>query len=151
MPTISSFKKRLLIATLACVIPLLSSKSHAADLIVIVSNVQQDVGAIQVGLFFNNPVDFPKSITQGITAPAKERDAQGRVRLVFSALPPGEYAATAYHDINGDNKLNTNLMKLPTEPYGFSNNARGSFGPPTFKDAAITIGEVTVTIEFQIK
>lgn len=144
-------KHLLLRACLAFAIPALPFTSQAADLTVIVGNVQQDVGEVMLGLFSDNPADFPKSITKGVSAPAKERDAQGRIRLVFTALAPGDYAATAYHDINGDNKLTTNLMRLPIEPYGFSNNARGSFGPPSFKDAAFTLSEDSMTIEIQIK
>jgi uncharacterized protein (DUF2141 family) len=128
-----------------------SAVTPAANLIVIVSNIQQDSGEVMAGLFFDNPTDFPKSITKGMSVPAKERDSQGRLRITFSDLVPGSYAATVYHDINSDGKLTTNLMKIPSEPYGFSNNARGLFGPPSFKDASITLGEEDLTIEIQIK
>jgi uncharacterized protein (DUF2141 family) len=145
------FKNILFYTLIVVMLPSLPATTFAADLIVIVNNVQQDRGDVMLGLFANNPADFPKSILKGISIPASQRDAQGRVQLIFPSLPPGDYAATAYHDLNGDQKLTTNLMKLPTEPYGFSNNARGSFGPPSFKDAAITLGEENLTIEIQIK
>jgi uncharacterized protein (DUF2141 family) len=148
---IKNYLTRPALAFAVATLPVLSSIANAADLIVIVGNVQQDTGQIMLGLFANDPADFPKSITKGISALAAERDAQGKLRMVFSDLAPGRYAATAYQDINGDGKLTTNLMKLPTEPYGFSNNARGAFGPPPFKDAAVTLGEENLTIEIQIK
>jgi uncharacterized protein (DUF2141 family) len=47
-------------------------------------------------------------------------------------LPPGRYAVMAFHDRNGDGKLNTLPIGLPTEPYGFSNDSRGTFGPPAW-------------------
>jgi uncharacterized protein (DUF2141 family) len=122
----------------------------AADLTVIVNNVQQDAGHIMLGLF-NTPEGFPKTFSQGTLAPAKERNATGQVRLVFKGLAPGQYAATAFHDLDSNGKLNANLMGLPTEPYGFSNNARGNFGPPAFKDAAVTVGEQDLTIEISVK
>jgi uncharacterized protein (DUF2141 family) len=100
---------------------------------------------------FNSPEGFPKTITQGTLAPAKERSATGQVRLVFKGLAAGQYAATAFHDLDSNGKLNANLMGLPTEPYGFSNNARGNFGPPAFKDAVITLGEQDLTIEISVK
>jgi uncharacterized protein (DUF2141 family) len=136
------------IATALCSV---SAALPAASLVVIVGNVQQDSGEVMAGLFFDHPADFPKSITKGMSAPAKQRDSQGRLRMTFSDLAPGSYAATVYHDMNSDGKLTTNLMKIPSEPYGFSNNARGAFGPPSFKDAAFTIGEEDLTIEIQIK
>ncbi len=124
--------------------------AHAADLIVIVNNVQQDAGQIMLGLF-NSAEGFPKTINQGTMAPAKERSATGQVRLVFKDLAPGQYAATAFHDLDSNGKLTTNFMGLPTEPYCFSNNVRGSFGPPAFKDAAITVGDQDLTIEVTLK
>jgi uncharacterized protein (DUF2141 family) len=122
----------------------------AADLTVIVNNVQQDAGQVMLGLF-NTPEGFPKTISQGTMAPAKERSPTGQIRLVFKDLAPGQYVATAYHDLDSNGKLNANLMGLPTEPYGFSNNARSNFGPPSFKDAAISLGDKDLTIEVTLK
>jgi uncharacterized protein (DUF2141 family) len=124
--------------------------ARGADLIVLVNNVQQDAGQVMLGLF-NSAEGFPKTINQGTMAPAKERSASGQVRVVFKDLAPGQYAATAFHDLDGNGKLTANFMGLPTEPYGFSNNARGSFGPPAFKDAAITVGDQDLTIEVTLK
>ncbi|MDG2520616.1 DUF2141 domain-containing protein [Caulobacter segnis] len=60
-------------------------------------------------------------------------------RSVVVDLPPGEYGVMAYHDRNGDLKLNTLPIGLPTEPYGFSNNSRGRFGPPAWNAARFTL------------
>lgn len=57
-------------------------------------------------------------------------------KAVFDDLPPGRYAVMAYHDRNGDGRLNTLPVGLPVEPYGFSNDARGTFGPPAWRAAA---------------
>jgi uncharacterized protein (DUF2141 family) len=124
--------------------------AQAADLTIIVNNVQQDAGQVMLGLF-NSAEGFPKTISQGALAPAKERSATGQVRIVLKGLAPGQYAATAFHDLDSNGKLNANFMGLPTEPYGFSNDARGNFGPPAFKDAAITLGEQDLTIEISVK
>jgi uncharacterized protein (DUF2141 family) len=124
--------------------------AHAADLTIIVNNVQQDAGQVMLGLF-NSAEGFPKIVSQGTMAPAIERSAAGQVRLVFKGLAPGQYATTAFHDLDSNGKLNANFMGLPTEPYCFSNNARGNFGPPAFKDAAITLGEQDLTIEVTLK
>lgn len=50
-------------------------------------------------------------------------------------LPAGDYGVMAYHDRNSDRKLNTLPVGLPTEPYGFSNDARAPFGPPSWTAA----------------
>lgn len=54
-------------------------------------------------------------------------------------LPEGTYAISAFHDVNGDDRLNKNLVGVPTEPYGFSNGARGVFGPPAFGNAKVDV------------
>ncbi|HEV7353129.1 MAG TPA: DUF2141 domain-containing protein [Brevundimonas sp.] len=67
--------------------------------------------------------------------------SQGAVtQTVFADLPPGRYAIAAYHDADDDGRLTTWAMGLPREAYGFSNNARGRFGPPSFESAAFTLG-----------
>ena len=35
-------------------------------------------------------------------------------------------------------------MKIPKEGYGFSNNAKGTFGPPAFEKTIFEINENTV-------
>jgi uncharacterized protein (DUF2141 family) len=60
-------------------------------------------------------------------------------RVDFSDLAPGQYAFRMFHDVNGDGEMNTNVMGIPTEPFAFSNNARGSFGPARWEDAVFTL------------
>ena len=52
--------------------------------------------------------------------------------IVIKDLAPGKYAFKYFHDENNDEKINTNFMGIPKEGYGFSNNAKGTFGPPSF-------------------
>lgn len=52
--------------------------------------------------------------------------------VVIENLSPGKYAFKYFHDENNDEKLNTNFMGIPKEGYGFSNDAKGKFGPPGF-------------------
>ena len=60
--------------------------------------------------------------------------------VLINDLKPGKYAFKYFHDENNNEKLNTNFMGIPKEGYGFSNNAKGSFGPPSFDK---TVFEVT--------
>ncbi len=54
----------------------------------------------------------------------------------FDHVPYGRYAIAVIHDQNNDGKLNKNFVGIPVEGYGFSNNAMGKCGPPTFTDAS---------------
>lgn len=64
-------------------------------------------------------------------------------------LAPGRYAVRLFHDADGDGEMNTNMLGIPTEGYGFSNNA-GAFGPAKFEDAAVEVAGATV-IEVNVR
>lgn len=61
------------------------------------------------------------------------------VTLRLTAPGPGVYAIKLFQDLNGTGKLARNFLGMPTEPYAFSNNAKGNMGPPAFKSAAFNV------------
>lgn len=62
------------------------------------------------------------------------------IRVVLEGLATGTYGIKLYHDANGNGKLDTNMMGIPSENYGFSGN-KGQFGPPPFADATVEVAE----------
>ena len=65
-------------------------------------------------------------------------------------LPAGVYAVGVFHDLNANNRLDTNLFGIPTEQFGFSNNAVGRFGPPSFEAASIQVSSpASLSIELR--
>lgn len=54
-------------------------------------------------------------------------------------VKPGVYAIGIFYDLNDNNKLDTNLFGIPKEPYAFSNNVFGKFGPPKFEKASFKV------------
>jgi uncharacterized protein (DUF2141 family) len=68
-----------------------------------------------------------------------------RLTVLVPDLPSGKYAVAAYVDNNRNGKQDKNVLGVPKEIYGFSNDARGMFGPPDFSEAAFDIGENAVT------
>lgn len=53
----------------------------------------------------------------------------------FDPIEAGTYAAMCFHDENKNGKLDRGLFGIPTEGTVASNNAKGTLGPPSFKDA----------------
>ena len=53
----------------------------------------------------------------------------------FSGVAPGAYAVAVVHDEHRTGRLERNLMGIPTEGVGASNDAAGHFGPPSFASA----------------
>ncbi len=66
-------------------------------------------------------------------------------------LPYGEYAIKVYHDENGNDEMDTRMFGIPKERYGFSNDARGAFGPPEYEDALFKLDspkkEIIITLQ----
>ena len=66
----------------------------------------------------------------------------------YRDLPPGRYALSIYHDENDNGRLDTNVLGIPRERTGFSSNARGRMGPPSFDDAAVKLEQdTTLTVK----
>ena len=128
---------RLAALGLAVVALMAPAFASAADLVVRIEGVRSADGDIRVAVHRRAAgVDFPDSAG---AVKAAMRPAAETGDLVFAGLPPGDYAIAAFHDEDRDGDLNTNLLGMPTEGYGFSNDARGMFGPPGFDAAAFTI------------
>jgi uncharacterized protein (DUF2141 family) len=108
----------------------------AGDLTIDVSGITADRGRIYVAVY-DRADTFPTSgrqlVRQILDPTASHLTAH------FKDLPPGQYAAVAFQDSNGNGKLDKNFLGIPQEPYGFSNGARGSAGPPKFSEAAVTL------------
>jgi len=80
-------------------------------------------------------MDENENILKQLTAEIEEN----KCIFVIDSLGKGKYAFKYIHDENNNNKLDTKLFILPKEGYGFSNDAKGKFGPPPFKDMIFEI------------
>ncbi len=99
-----------------------------------------------VGLF-NTSKSFLKEPFRGEKVAAHE----GTVSVVFKNVQPGEYAISVFHDVNGDGKLDVNFIGMPREGIGASNDASGTFGPPSYEKAKFTSPRsdpVSVTMKY---
>lgn len=125
---------------------LCAATANAADLTVRIPQLPSTEGQIRVALF-DSPADFPRKMLRGELVDAKASP----LAAVFKQLPPGRYAVSAYQDLNANAKLDTGPMGRPVEPMGFSRDARGTFGPPSFDDAAFSIEASDLTIDLTLR
>lgn len=103
----------------------------AETLRVVIDNVKVSEGHIMVRIL-SGEKEFKGDI-EAITS-IKQRGASGEASFTVGNLPAGEYAVQIMHDSNDNGELDSNLVGMPTEPWAFSNNAAGNFGPPTWND-----------------
>ncbi|MBE9177181.1 DUF2141 domain-containing protein [Oculatella sp. LEGE 06141] len=69
----------------------------------------------------------------------------------FDDLEFGTYAVAIYHDSNRDEQLNRGAFGMPSEGYGFSNDAPAETGPPNYADAVILVAGSNPTIQIQMR
>lgn len=108
----------------------------AADLVVRVGGLAAPLGSVGCSLFASEagfPMDNSRAQQQWLPA-----QADG-VLCRFKGLAPGPYALAIGHDRNGNQRVDTNVLGLPTEQWGVSNNLRPTLRAPRFEEAAFTI------------
>lgn len=137
-----------IIATAAAMLLIgVSASSQAADITVNVKNLRSPNGALMLALFNSGDgfLQSDKQLSAQIISAAQQQAV-----AVFKNVPAGRYAVTVFHDENGNGKMDKNLLGIPTERYGFSNNATGTMGPPSFEQAAFTLKDnQEITIQLQ--
>ena len=118
----------------------LSTPALAQDATVTLTfETEARTGAVMVALY-----DSREAYAGGRPVGSMRLDAaSGAPVAVFRDLPPGDYAAKAFHDVDGDGEMNVNPFGLPTEPYAFSNNAVGNMGPARWEQAHFAVSGAT--------
>jgi uncharacterized protein (DUF2141 family) len=121
---------------------------QTGDLTVLIIGFDNDDGVVRIALC-DTEEDFQADdqAYRGEQAPIKNLSTN----WTFEKIPYGEYAIKIYHDENNDSELNTNFLGMPTEEYGFSNNARGNFGPASWDDAKFYFNSAKDTLQIAIK
>ena len=121
-----------------------------ATLVVEVTGLKDDQGSVQVALHASED-GFPTRPEKALRQ-ASVPISGGRARAVFEGLAPGGYAVAAYHDENGDGRLDTGFLGIPSEGLAASNDAKGFMGPPSFEKARVEVGpgeaRITVRISY---
>ena len=118
------------------------SHTYAATVIVKVNNIEKK-GEMHLAIYddaevFENDDGEKGGAAKGIIQGVIEDVETGSVTYTFE-LPDGTYAIGIFVDKNYNNKMDRNLFGVPKEQFGFSNNAKGKFGPPSFEDASFTV------------
>jgi len=124
-----------------------AQEATEAVLTLTVENIKTPQGFISAGLYQGQEgYDTGRRLTGEIIAVEGDR-----VTLTFDSVPVGEYGIKLTHDVDGNGKMNTGLFGIPTEPYAFSNSARGSRGPAKWEKAEFEVlaGENSHIISFK--
>jgi len=111
----------------------LSADSGVARLDISVTGISELAGALAIAIFDSAEKFDARSDPVGQARIPISTDA---VTWSIELAAPATYAVIVYQDLNGNGEIDMGRLGRPKEPYGFSNNARGRFGPPGFQEVA---------------
>jgi uncharacterized protein (DUF2141 family) len=118
-------------------------------IVINLSGMKNTNGKINVALYnseqtFNDPNQVFRKAFLSATGSA--------MTINIDSLPAGQYAFGIFHDENDNASIDSNFLGVPQEGFAFSNNAYGSFGPPTWADAKFDLPVMsTVTQSILLK
>ncbi len=122
---------------LAILISLLSPKKNTnISLSLQVTGFSSNEGKAFIGLY--RPQDKWPEINKQFIGKVVVIE-NGIAKITFETLEKGYYAIAVFHDRNRNGILDKNMLGIPVEKYGFSNNARETFSAPSFQSAALNL------------
>lgn len=132
------------LASLMLLAPSGASASGPGRIDVTITGVSAAPGLVGCALFASKtgfPLESKKHAMSTVRVPA----SGGVASCSFENVPPGDYAVAVVHDTNGNEQADTNLLGMPTEGVGVSNNAIPRLSPPSFEACrfAVAAGQPT--------
>lgn len=125
-------------------------QAQSSQLEIKVSNISNARGSLKVALYDDGRYWLDTKAKQ-----PPFRDASlpvtdtGDASIVFADVPAGTYAVSVFHDLDGNEQLDTNFVGFPKEPYGFSGEP-GRFGPPGFEKASFELRQADYSVEIPL-
>jgi uncharacterized protein (DUF2141 family) len=113
-----------------------------------VSGLQSIQGQVVATLFWEGDDVF---------GPPRAKQTQvivdGQASVSFENLQAGRYAVIVFHDINGNNTLDHNLLRFPAEPLGYSNGFELTLfsGLPSSRKLAVDVHPGATAINITVK
>ncbi|MBT79635.1 MAG: hypothetical protein CL587_04505 [Alteromonadaceae bacterium] len=132
---------KVLVSTFTLLASLTGFNAGAANIDITFSDLSHQSGQLYVALYNSSSAMKSRQHFQSqiITV------YKGSQKTVFADVPEGQYGVMVFQDLDGNNTLNSNLLGIPTEPYGFSTNPH-VMGPPSFDDIAFAVTEANVSL-----
>ncbi|MET0461785.1 MAG: DUF2141 domain-containing protein [Chitinophagaceae bacterium] len=130
-------------------LPVMSFRKEEGRFILTVSNLDKIKGKLYIG-WYKSAEDFRKS-NKAVYQKIVEVDGKDAVDIPFENVAPGTYAVAIFLDKNDNGKMDTNMLGIPKEKYGFSNNKYPLTRAATFKESAFEAGGKEQSISIKLK
>jgi uncharacterized protein (DUF2141 family) len=125
----------------------LAQSGGKATLILKVTGLRSEKGQVKIAVFNSSEKWLSEQPIYSSTINVDSQTVTWRINDV----PYGDYGVAVFHDENSNGKMDKNVLGIPLEPYGFSNNVRVTFGPPKWEEAKFTIKGSTAEVSIGVK
>lgn len=117
----------------------------AQNLTLEVHGIEKAEGQLYVAIYHSKET-FLKKPLAAFRVDVKEK----ALSIPCQGMPAGTYAISLFQDENGNRKLDTGAFGIPKEKYGFSNDAEGVMGPPSYDKCRFTLaGDTTLVVHLK--
>lgn len=127
------------------------AEPHCPGIHVQVLDIRNSKGTVACALF-DSPQGFPTEFLRSATNIMVIKVRKLQARCDFEDMPPGKYALAVIHDENMNGKLDVNMLGIPKEGYGFSNDPKSRLHAPSFSDASFSYNgenmEMTIRLRY---
>lgn len=130
---------------LAIITGLIHAQTSSLDLTI--TNIRNSNGSVKWAVFKNE--SQYKTNSEYVDAGSVESKT-GSVIINLKDIPDGNYSISVYHDENNNSQIDFNLLGLPVEGFGFSNNPIIYFGAPEYRECVFEKkGKTSKTIKLK--
>ena len=124
-----------------------NSQVEEGTIYITIKGIENEGGIMMIALF-NEEDNFLKTPSYSQEVIISE---EIQIEVVFKEVPYGRYAVSIFHDLNENGELDSNIIRIPKEPIGFSNDYFPKFGPPKFKNAAFDLNQKDIKMTANLK
>ena len=138
----------LMIGVLLLSVVFAQSSKEIATIIVHITGFRNNKGVARITLF-DKKKGFPNKYKLALAygdSPIQDSVSQ----FIFHKVVYGKYSIGVFHDEDSNGKLKSNIIGMPREGIGVSNNVRASMGPPKFKDCLFSVDSDTVEVTIDL-
>lgn len=129
--------KKTMLTFLGVIVAVAASMAGDSNTLTVkIKNLKNTDGKLQVSLFSSEANWLSEGEGE---AQIIQFDDKAEVLVSFDNVSAGTYAVSVIHDENSNGDLDAGLFGIPTEDYGFSNDAQGRFGPASFEDSKFEV------------
>lgn len=141
--------------TAILLLPLFLNSSVLAEILIINVESAYNNGLALVGIYdkeenFGKAKVNKKLNTEKILTGAATEISNNKAQIKLD-VPFGSYVVSGFQDFDGNGVISGNFLGIPKEPFGFSNDAKGRFGPPKWQDAVFVFNKSNQEITLRLK